>query len=47
MKDPFQHVIGQILIPPVETEEAMAEISFRSTSGTARKHDLAEGRFIP
>jgi hypothetical protein len=28
-------------------EEAVAEINFRSSSGTARKHDLAEGRFSP
>jgi hypothetical protein len=27
--------------------EAVTEINFRSNSGAARKHDLAEGRFIP
>jgi hypothetical protein len=46
-KDPCQHSIGQVVISLIEREQMMQEINFGSNSGTARKHDLAEGRFIP
>jgi hypothetical protein len=37
--------MGQTAMPSIEKEEAMQETNFRSNSGTAREHDLAEGRF--
>jgi hypothetical protein len=32
-------------MPLIEMEQVVQEINFRSNSGTARKHDLAEGPF--
>jgi hypothetical protein len=47
MKDPCKHAIGQVAMSSIETEDAVPKINFISNSGTARKHDLAEGRFSP
>jgi hypothetical protein len=46
-KKPCQHAISQVSMPSIETEEVMAEMNFRSNSGTAGKDDLADGRFSP
>jgi hypothetical protein len=33
MKDPCQHSVGQVAMPAIDTEIAVAEINLRSNSG--------------